>query len=41
MSWVNRISSNVLSGARRLASAVKPESIQRRVSDFSNLLTGY
>ena len=37
MSLFNRI----LSGARRLASAVIPESVQRRVTDFGNRLTGY
>ena len=47
MSWLNRIRStasrtatNVLSGARRLASSVIPESVQRRVTDFGNWLTG-
>ena len=47
MSWLNRIrstasraASNVLSGARRLVSSVIPESVQRRVSDFGNWLTG-
>ena len=47
MSWLNRIRStasrvafNVLSGARRLASSVIPESVQRRVTDFCNWLTG-
>ena len=47
MSWLHRIrstasraASNVLSGARRLASTVIPESVQRRVTDFSNWLTG-
>ena len=41
MSWFNRIrstarqtASDALSGARRLASAVVPESIQRRLTDF-------
>ena len=47
MSWLNRIrstasraASNVLSGARQLASSVIPESVQRRVTDFGNWLTG-
>ena len=46
MSWLNRIrstasrvASNVLSGARRLASSVIPEPVQRRVTDFGNWLT--
>ena len=46
MSWLNRIkstasrvASNVLSGVRRVASSVIPESIQRRVTDFGNWLT--
>ena len=37
MSWFNRI----LSGTRRLASAVIPESVQRKLTDFSNWPTGY
>ena len=50
MSWFNRITCrstasrvayNVLSGARRLASTVLPESVQRRVTDFGNWLTGH
>ena len=48
MSWFNRITStarqaapNVLSGARRLASAVITESIQIRFTDFLNWLTAY
>ena len=48
MSWINRIrstasrvASNVLSGVRRLASTVIPESVQRRVPDFGNWLTGH
>ena len=48
MTWINRIrstasraASNVLSGVRRLASAVIPESVQRRVTDFGNPLTGH
>ena len=48
MSWFNRIritasrvASNVLSGARRLASSAIPESVQRRVTDFGNWLTGH
>ena len=47
MSWLNRIrstasraGSNVLSRARRLASNVIPESVQRRVTDFGNWITG-
>ena len=39
MNWLNRIrstgsrtASNVLSGARRLASSIIPESVQRRVT---------
>ena len=47
MSWFNRIrstasraASNVLSGVRRLASSVIPESVQRRVTDFGNWITG-
>ena len=47
MSWINRIKStasrvttNVLSGARRLASSVIPEPVQRRLTDFGNRLTG-
>ena len=47
MSWFNRIrstasrtASNVLSGVRRLASSVIPESVQRRVIDFGIWLTG-
>ena len=46
MSWLNRIkstasrvASNALSGVRRVASSIIPESIQRRVSDFGNWLT--
>ena len=38
MSWFNRISSNILSGARRLASAVVPRSIQRKFADLGNLI---
>ena len=48
MSWLNRIrsrasrvASNILSGARRLPSSVLPESIQRRLTNFGNWLTGY
>ena len=48
MSWRNRFrttasraASNVLSGARRLASSIIPESIQRRLTDFGNWITGY
>ena len=47
MSWLNRIrstasrvASNTLSGVRRVASNVIPESVQRRVIDFGNWLTG-
>ena len=46
MSWFNRIrsatsrlASNALSGARRLASNIIPESVQRRITDFANWLT--
>ena len=48
MSWFNRIrsatsrlTSNALSGARRLASNIIPESVQRRITDFGNWLTGH
>ena len=48
MSWFNRIrsatsrlASNALSGARRLASNIIPESVQRRITDFGNWLTGH
>ena len=48
MSWINRIrrtasraASNVLSRARRLASTIIPESVQRRVTNFGNWLTGH
>ena len=48
ISWFNRIRSatsrlvsNALSGARRLASNIIPESVQRRITDFGNWLTGY
>ena len=44
MSSINRIrstASRAASGARRLASAVIPESVQRRVTDFGNWLTGH
>ena len=47
MSWFNRIrsatsrlASNALSGARRLASNIIPESVQRRITDFGNCLIG-
>ena len=40
MSWFNRLTSNVLSGARRLASNIT-ESVRRRVTDFGNWLIGY
>ena len=38
---ISRLTSNVLSGARRLASSIIPESVRRRVTDFSNWITGY
>ena len=48
MNWFNRIrsatsrlASNTLSGARRLASNIIPESVQRRITDFGNWLTGH
>ena len=48
MSWFNRIrstasktASNVISGARRLASTVIPDSVQRKITDFGNWLTGH
>ena len=34
-----RVASNVLSGVRRVASNIIPESVQRRVNDFGNWLT--
>ena len=37
----SRLTSNVLSGARHLASSVIPESVRRRVTDFGNWVTGY
>ena len=47
MSWLNtlrsgvsRLATNTLSGARRLASNVIPESVQRGITDFGNWLTG-
>ena len=40
MSSLNRTASNVLYGARRLASSIIPESVQRRVTNFVNRLTG-
>ena len=47
MSWINRIRSiasrvttDVLSSARCLASIVIPEPVQRRLTDFGNWLTG-
>ena len=47
MSWLNRIrstasrvASNALSGLRRVASNIIPVSVQRRVTDFGNWLTG-
>ena len=43
MSWLNRlrsatirVASNALSGARRLASNIIPEPVQRRITDFGN-----
>ena len=46
MSWFNRIrstasklASSALSGVRRVASNIIPESVQRRVTDFGNWLT--
>ena len=46
MSWFNRIkstaskvASTALSGVRRVASNIMPESVQRRVTDFGNWLT--
>ena len=46
MSWFNRLrnitsrlATNTLSGARRLASNIIPESVQRRMTDFGNWLT--
>ena len=48
MSWLNRLRSgvsklatNTLSGARRLASNIIPESVQRGITDFGNWLTGH
>ena len=38
---INRLTSNVSSGARQLASSVIPESVRRRVTDFGNWETGY
>ena len=38
---INRLTSNVLSEARQLASSVIPESVRRRVTDFGNWVTGY
>ena len=38
---INRLTSNVLSGARQLASSVIPKSVRRRVTDFGNWVTGY
>ena len=40
MSLFNRLTSNVLSRARRLASNIT-ESVRRRVTDFGNWITGY
>ena len=46
MSWLNRmkstasrVASSALSGLRRVASNIIPESVQRRVNDFGNWLT--
>ena len=48
MSWLNRIrntssrlASSALSGLRRVTSYIIPESVQRRVNDFVNWLTGH
>ena len=48
MSWLNRIrntsnrlASSALSGLRRVAFNIIPESVQRRVKDFVNWLTGH
>ena len=48
MSWLNTIrntssilASSALSGLRRVASNIIPESVQRRVNDFVNWLTGH
>ena len=38
---ISRLTSNVLSGARQLASSVIPESVRRRVTDFGNWVTNY
>ena len=40
MSWFNRLTSNVLSGARRLASNIT-DAARRRVTNFGNWLTSY
>ena len=40
-STASRAASNLLAGARRLASTIIPESIQGRVTDFGNWLTGH
>ena len=40
MSWFNRLASDALSGARRIASNIR-ESAQRRVTNFGNWITGY
>ena len=40
MSWSNMLTSNALSGARRLASNIT-EAARRRVTNFGNWLTGY
>ena len=39
-STASRVTTNVLSGANRLASVVIPEPVQRRLTDFGNWLTG-
>ena len=38
MSLFNRLTSNVLSGARQLASSIIPQSVQRGLMDLGNLL---
>ena len=38
---ISRLTCNVLSGARQLASSVIPESVRRRVTDFGNWVTNY
>ena len=41
LSGARRLASDTLSGAMRLASNVIPESVQRRITDFGNWLTGH